>query len=72
MKVTQITAVVENSYMGETSTPNDSATIYGLGDDNKMYVWARTWTGKREEFDEEEQRNVKIDVYKFEWKPVEW
>ena len=45
VKINQITAVVEYSDTGNEDRgtwqriPNETATIYGLGDDGKLYVW---------------------------------
>ncbi len=40
-KIVQITAVVEGYQIGETVEPGTDATVYGLGDDNKMYYWTK-------------------------------
>lgn len=45
MKIVQISAVVENSDTGSEDhgtwrrIPNESATVYGLGDNGKLYIW---------------------------------
>ena len=45
MKIIQIAPVMENSDTGNEDRgtwqriPNEDATIYGLGDDGKLYVW---------------------------------
>lgn len=45
MKIVQISAVVENSDTGSEDhgtwqrIPNTEATVYGLGDDGKLYYW---------------------------------
>lgn len=42
MKIIQIAPVLEYSVWGESgeySSPRDSATVYGLGDDGKVYAW---------------------------------
>lgn len=42
MRIIQIAPVVENHSYGHTDElfPNEEATVYGLGDDNKLYVWS--------------------------------
>lgn len=75
MKITQITAVVENSDTGNEDrgtwqrTPNEDATIYGLGDDNRMYFWGITKSTKIEHKPDENG-----DIYHYEkeygWKEV--
>ena len=42
MKIIQITAAVENWHPnGEFKTPNEDATVFGLGDDGKVYTCVR-------------------------------
>lgn len=44
MKVIQISAVTEHKYdaSGNRAVPYEDATVYGLGDDNKLYYWGVT------------------------------
>lgn len=44
MKIVQISAVVENHSFPNMDEvyPNEDATVYGLGDDNKLYIWGLT------------------------------
>lgn len=48
MNIVQISAVVENSDTGSEDrgtwqrVPNETATVYGLGDDGKLYYWGIT------------------------------
>jgi hypothetical protein len=66
MVITQITAVVENYSVGweDKPVPNTEATIYGIGEDQKMYFWARTKTVKTEHEPDEEGET---SHYEHEW-----
>ena len=47
MKITQITAVTEYQTRDDGSyQPYEDATVYGLGDDQKLYYWGVTKSTK--------------------------
>lgn len=68
MKIIQISTVVEPTYVVEELFWRDEATIYGLGEDNKMYYWGRTGSNKISH-DPDEEGDTESWVYSYGWKP---
>lgn len=68
MNIVKISAVLEGSYAGETFWRDDVASIYGLGDDNKMYYWGRTKT-TRVEHEPDEDGDTSHDEHEYGWVP---
>lgn len=78
VKIVQISAVVENYESGNEDhgthrvTPQNTATIYGLGSDSKMYVWARTKHKKVKLKEPDEDGEEYHYETKYGWKRVTW
>lgn len=80
MKIVQIAPVVEYRWSGSEDhgthriDPNEEATVYGLGDDGKLYVWAVLKSTRVEHKTEEELEAHDYDKYHYEkeygWKEV--
>lgn len=77
MKILQITSVVENEDTGNEDRgtwqriPQAEATIYGLGDDQKMYYWGVTKSVRVESDEPDEDGNTHYYRKTYGWKPVE-
>jgi len=73
MKVIQIAPVVEYSDTGNEDNgtwqryPNSDATLYGLGDDGKPYIWCRTKTTQRELAEPDEEGNTYHYEHEYGW-----
>jgi hypothetical protein len=68
--ITRITAVQEGSCTGEGYMPSEDATIYGMGNDQKMYYWGRT-KSTRIEHEPDEEGNQYHYEHEWGWKPYE-
>lgn len=75
MKILQIAPVVEYQDTGNEDhgtwqrIPATEATVYGLGDDNKLYFWGVT-SSKRVEHEPDEDGETSHYEKTYGWKPA--
>lgn len=72
MKIVQIAPVVEYSWSGNEDVgthqidPREDATVYGLGDDNQLYVWGVTKSTRVEHKTQKELEEHDYEKYHYE------
>jgi len=71
LNIVQTTPVIEGTVMyDERYLPDEHATIYGLGDDGKPYLWGRTKSTRINHEPDEEGDTFHYE-HEYGWKPYE-